>query len=206
MLKILGRLSSVNVQKVVWAAGETGQAFERIDIGGPFGGNREPAYLAKNPNGQVPVLEDGDVHIWESNAIVRYIAARYGRDTIWEEDPARRSEGDRWMDWALGELQRVMVPAFWGLMREPATADPAAIASSISRTEHCLDILEAHLENGFSYVGGDRFGMAEIVLGPSVHRWLNMPVEQVPRPRLQRWYETIAAREAALVALPLPIA
>lgn len=206
MLKVLGRLSSVNVQKVVWAAGETGQAFERIDIGGPFGGNREPAYLAKNPNGQVPVLEDGDVHIWESNAIVRYIAARYGRDTIWEEDPARRSEGDRWMDWALGELQRVMVPAFWGLMREPATADPAAIASSISRTEHCLDILEAHLENGASYAGGDRFGMAEIVLGPSVHRWLNMPVERVPRPRLQRWYETIAGREAAQAALPLPIA
>ncbi|RYE30183.1 MAG: glutathione S-transferase family protein [Hyphomicrobiales bacterium] len=206
MLKILGRLSSVNVQKVVWAAGETGQAFERIDIGGPFGGNREPAYLAKNPNGQVPVLEDGDVHIWESNAIVRYIAARYGRDMIWEEDPARRSEGDRWMDWALGELQRVMVPAFWGLMREPATADPAAIASSISRTEQCLDILEAHLENGFSYVGGDRFGMAEIVLGPSVHRWLNMPVARAPRPRLQRWYERIAAREAAQAALPLPIA
>lgn len=153
----------------------------------------------------MPVLEDGDVHIWESNAIVRYIAARYGRETIWEEDPARRGEGDRWMDWALGELQRVMVPAFWGLMREPATADPAAIASSISRTEHCLDILEAHLENGLSYVGGDRFGMAEIVLGPSVHRWLNMPGERVPRPRLQRWYETIAAREAAQVARPLPI-
>lgn len=206
MLKILGRLSSVNVQKVVWAAGETGRAFERIDIGGPFGGNREPAYLAKNPNGQVPVLEDGDVHIWESNAIVRYIAARYGRDTIWEEDPAKRSEGDRWMDWALGELQRVMVPAFWGLMREPATADPTAIANSITRTEHCLDMLEAHLARDRSYVDGDRFGMAEIVLGPSVHRWLNMPVTRAPRPRLQRWYETIAAREAAQVALPLPIA
>lgn len=206
MLTILGRLSSVNVQKVVWAAGETGQVFERIDVGGAFGGNREPAYLAKNPNGQVPVLEDGDVHIWESNAIVRYIAARYGRYTIWEEDPARRSESDRWMDWALGELQRVMVPAFWGLMREPATADPAAIAASINATERCLDMLEAHLGKGRSYVGGDRFGMAEIVLGPSVHRWLNMPVERAQRPSLQRWYETIAARGAAIVALPLPIA
>lgn len=205
MLKILGRLSSVNVQKVVWAAGETGQPFERIDIGGPFGGNREPAYLAKNPNGQVPVLEDGDIHIWESNAIVRYIAARYGCDTIWEEDPARRSEGDRWMDWALGELQRVMVPAFWGLMREPATADPAAIAASISTTERCLDILEAHLAKGRNYVGGDRFGMAEIVLGPSVHRWLNMPVERAQRPSLQRWYEIISVRDAAKAALPFPI-
>ena len=205
MLKILGRLSSVNVQKVVWVCGETGQAFERVDMGGPFGGNREPGYLAKNPNGQVPVLEDGDLHIWESNAIVRYIAARYGRDTIWEEDPVKRSEGDRWMDWALGELQRVMVPAFWGLMREPATADPVAVATSIDRTERCLDILEAHLRQGFDHFGGDRFGMADIALGPSVHRWLNMPVTRAPRPLLQSWYETIAARGAAQVALPLPI-
>lgn len=186
--------------------GETGQAFERIDVGGAFGGNSEPAYLAKNPNGRVPVLEDGDVQIWESNAIVQYIAARYGQDTIWEDDPAKRSEGDRWMDWALGDLQRVMVPAFWGLMREPATADPAAIATSIIRTEHFLDILEAHLAKGSSYIGGARLGMAELVLGPSVHRWLNMPVETAQRPRLQRWYETIAAREAAKAALPLPIA
>lgn len=205
MLRILGRLSSVNVQKVVWATGETGQVFERIDVGGPFGGNREPAYLEKNPNGQVPVLEDGDVYIWKSNAIVRYIAAHYGRDTIWEEDPARRSAGDRWMDWALGELQRVMVPAFWGLMREPDTADPAVIKASIARTEHCLDILEAHLAKGQSYFGGDRFGMAKIVLGPNVHRWLNMPVERARRPLLQEWYETIAARKAAKAALPLPI-
>ena len=87
MFKNLGRLSSVNVQKVVWAAGEVGLAFERIDIGGAFGGNREAPYLAKNPNGKVPVLEDGDVCIWESNTIVRYIAARYGQDVLWESDP-----------------------------------------------------------------------------------------------------------------------
>jgi len=205
VLKILGRLSSVNVQKVVWAAGEAGQAFERVDIGGPFGGNKEPCYLAKNPNGQVPVLEDGDVCIWESNSIVRYIAARYGAGLIWDENPARRSEADRWMDWAICELQPAMTPAFWGLMREPATADPARIAESIARTEQRLDMLEAHLAKGRSYLGGERFGMAEIAVGPSVHRWLNMPVERAPRPHLQRWYETIAGREAAGPALPLPI-
>lgn len=114
MLTIWGRISSVNVQKVVWAAGEVGQPFERIDVGGRFGGTREPAYLAKNPNGQIPTLEDGEVVIWESNSIVRYLAARYGAGWIWEEEPARRAEADRWMDWMLSELQPAMTPAFWG--------------------------------------------------------------------------------------------
>ena len=117
MLTIWGRLSSINVQKVVWAAGEVGQVFERIDLGGSFGGNREPAFLAKNPNGQVPVLEDGDVCAWDSNSIVRYLAARYGSGWIWEEDPALRAEADRWMDWMISELQPAMTPAFWGLVR-----------------------------------------------------------------------------------------
>jgi len=205
MLRILGRLSSINVQKVVWIARELSQPFERIDVGGQYGGNREPDYLAKNPNGQVPVLEDGAVCIWESNAIVRYLAAQYGRGVLWDKDPARRSEDDRWMDWALGELQPVMVPAFWGLMREPATADPAAIARSIAQTEKKLDILEAHLAQGRPYLSGDRFGLAEITLGPSVHRWLNMPVQRAVRPALQSWYERISQRDAASSALPLPI-
>src|SRR6476661_5757432 len=105
MLTIWGRISSINVQKVVWTAGEVGQTFERIDVGGAFGGNREAAYLARNPNGLIPVLEDGDVCIWESNSIVRYLAARYGAGWIWEEDPSLRADADRWLAWMLTELQ-----------------------------------------------------------------------------------------------------
>lgn len=205
MLTIWGRLSSINVQKVVWAAGEVGQAFERIDVGGAFGGNREPAYLAKNPNGLIPVLEDGDVCAWESNSIVRYLAARYGSGWIWEEDAALRSEADRWMDWMNSVLQPAMTPAFWGLVRRsPDHTDPAVIAASVARTEAAMDILEAHLATR-SYLAGERFGMADIVVGPGAHRWLNMPVERASRPRVQRWYETISARPAAQPALPLPI-
>lgn len=205
MLTIWGRLSSINVQKVVWAAGEVGQAFERIDVGGAFGGNREPAFLAKNPNGLIPVLEDGDVCAWESNSIVRYLAARYGSGWIWEEDPALRSEADRWLDWMSSVLQPAMTPAFWGLVRRvPEHMEPAAIAASVARAEAAMDILEAHLATR-SYLAGERFGMADIVVGPGAHRWLNMPVERAPRPRVQRWYETIAARPAAKPALPLPI-
>lgn len=205
MLTIWGRISSVNVQKAVWAAGEVGQAFERIDLGGPFGGNREPGYLAKNPNGQIPVLEDGEVCIWESNSIVRYLAARYGAGWIWEEDPAQRSEADRWMDWMIAELQPAMTPAFWGLVRLPADKrDPAVIAASIANTELRMDILEAHLRKR-GFLGGERFGMADIVVGTGVHRWLNLPVSRTERPNLQRWYEVIAARPAAKPALPLPV-
>lgn len=206
MLTIWGRLSSINVQKVVWAAGEVGQAFERIDVGGAFGGNREPGFLAKNPNGLIPVLEDGDVCAWESNSIVRYLAARYGSGWIWEEDPALRSEADRWMDWMNSVLQPAMTPAFWGLVRRsPDHTDQAVIAASVARAEAAMDILEAHLATR-SYLAGERFGMADIVVGTGAHRWLNMPVERAPRPRLQRWYETVSARPAAKPALPLPIA
>ncbi|KQU51333.1 glutathione S-transferase [Bosea sp. Leaf344] len=205
MLTIWGRISSINVQKVVWAAGEVGQTFERIDVGGAFGGNREPSYLARNPNGLIPVLEDGDVVIWESNSIVRYLAARYGAGWIWEEDPALRADADRWLDWMVTELQPALTPAFWGLVRKDAQRAPAeAVAESITRTEARLDILEAHLAS-HGFMGGERFGMADIVIGCGVHRWLNMPVPQRPRPNLRRWYETVSARPAAAPALLLPV-
>lgn len=206
MLTIWGRLSSINVQKAVWAAGEVGQPFERIDIGGAFGGNREPAYLAKNPNGQIPTLEDGELCIWESNSIVRYLAARYGAGWIWDEDPAVRAEADRWMDWMLAELQPALTPAFWVLIRKAADRySPAELAASIAKTEAKLDILDAHLATR-SFLAGERFGMADITVAPGAHRWLNMPVERARRPHLQRWFETVSARPAAKVALLLPIA
>lgn len=205
MLTIWGRITSVNVQKVVWAAGEVGQPFERLDVGGSFGGNRERDYLARNPNGLIPVLEDGEVSIWESGAIVRYLAARYGSGWIWDEDPARRAEADRWMDWAIAHLQPEMMPAFLGLIRlDPAQRDPVAIDASVVKVESRLDILEAHLE-ARDYLAGERFGMADIVVGPYVHRWLNMPVLRARRPHLQRWYEQVSARPAAQAALALPV-
>lgn len=206
MLTIWGRISSINVQKAVWAAGEVGQTFERIDVGGPFGGNREPAYLAKNPNGQIPVLEDGETCIWESNSIVRYLAARYGAGWIWDENPSIRADADRWMDWMISQLQPALTPAFWALHRlQVEQRDPAVVEASIVATEAKMDILEAHLATR-SFLAGERFGMADITVGTGAHRWLNMAVPRANRPNLQRWYEMIAARPAAKPALPLPIA
>src|SRR6185503_3524707 len=116
MLKVWGRKNSSNVQKVMWAVGELGLAHERIDIGGPFGGNREPAYLALNPNGLVPTVEDGDLVLWESNSIVRHLASRHGAGTLEPADPATRALASQWMDWQLSVASPAIGPAFMGLI------------------------------------------------------------------------------------------
>lgn len=205
MLTIWGRLSSINVQKVVWAAGEAGQAFERIDVGGPFGGLDTPEFRAMNPNGQIPVLEDGSFRLWESNSIVRYLAARHGAATLWEEDPARRALAERWMDWMLSELQPAMAPVLWGVVRKvPAYADPKVIGEGVKRAETLMAILDAQLADR-PFLAGERFGVADITVGCGAHRWLNMPVERIERPAVQRWYAALSARPAAQAALPLPV-
>lgn len=202
MLKIWGRLSSINVQKVVWAAGEVGQAFERVDVGGPFGGLDTPEFRAMNPNGQIPVLEDGAFRLWESNSIVRYLAARYGAADLWEADPARRADAERWMDWMLSELQPATAPVLRGVVRkEPGFADPRTIEAGMKRTETLMAILDAQLADR-PFLAGERFGVADIAVGCGAHRWLNMPVERSARPHVQRWYEALFARPAARAALP----
>jgi glutathione S-transferase len=112
MLRIWGRLSSINVQKVVWCADELGLPYERTEAGGSFGVVGTPEYLAMNPNGLVPVIDDGGFVLWESNAIVRYLAARHGDGWLWPTDLQLRAEADRWMDW-----QNF---TFWPAMRSPS--------------------------------------------------------------------------------------
>src|SRR5690348_9690795 len=108
VLKIWGRANSFNVQKVLWCADELGVPYERVDLGGPFGGNDDPAYRRLNPNGVVPTIQDGDLVLWESNAIVRYLAAKHGSGTLYPSDLAVRADADRWMDWQLTTIQEGM--------------------------------------------------------------------------------------------------
>src|ERR1700750_3052032 len=119
MLKIWGRRNSINVQKVLWALEEMQVAYEQIEAGMEFGVNNTPDFLAKNPNGLVPTLEDGDLVLWESNTIVRYLAARYGKGSLWADDPAARARSERWMDWMLTRLLPALTPPFWNLIRTP---------------------------------------------------------------------------------------
>ena len=196
-LRIWGRLSSVNVQKVAWCADELGLDYERIDAGGKFGRNGTPEYLAMNPNGLVPVIEDDGFVLAESNAIVRYLAARHREAGLWPEDLRQRAEVDRWMEWQSTELTPATKDAFWQLIRTPQDKrDAAAIEASRAKTEHYAGILDGVLASR-PYVAGRAFTAADIVCGCAVHRWLNLPIARTTRPVLERWYASLKSRPAS---------
>ncbi len=197
MLKIWGRISSVNVQKVVWAAEELGLEYERQDAGGAFGIVQTPEYKAMNPNSLVPVIEDDGFVLWESNAIVRYLAAKHGARELWPEDVHRRADIDRWMDWQATTFTPAMRDAFWQLIRTPAQKRDAGVLSrSIADSEKAAELLDRHLE-GRAFLAGEAFTLADLVNGCATHRWLGLPCEKVPRPNLERWYGTLKSRPAS---------
>ena len=203
-LRIWGRLSSVNVQKVVWCADELGLAAERIDVGGKFGGNDTPEYLAKNPNGLVPVIDDDGFVLYESNAIVRYLAAKAG-PPLWPADPRHRADVDRWMEWQSTGYTPAMWGAFWQLVRTPPEKrDAALVESSRQKGEKHSAILDEHLATR-RYLTGDTFTAADIVVGCAAHRWLNMPLARVARPHLERWYADLKSRPGSRQVTSLAI-
>ena len=196
-LRVWGRLSSVNVQKVVWCADELGLAYERVDAGGAFGLTKTPEYLAMNPNSLVPVIEDDGFVLYESNAIVRYLAARHSKGSLWPDDLRKRADADRWMEWQSTAYTPAMRDIFWQLVRTPVEKrNPAAIEASRIECERLSAILDAHFA-GTRYVTDHGFTAADIVLGCAAHRWLHLPVEREPRPHLERWYAELRSRPAS---------
>jgi glutathione S-transferase len=205
VLKILGRNNSSNVQKVMWCCGELGLKVDRADIGGPFGKNREPEYLALNPNGLVPTMDDDGFILWESNAIVRYLAAKHGTGTLWPADLRHRADADRWMDWQMGTVAPAITPMFLGLYRTPPDKrDPAAIEASRVKTGEVLKILDAHLAKS-PYVGGDTLTMGDIPLGIMGYRWFNFPIERPEMKNLRAWYDRLTQRTAFRQHVMIPI-
>ena len=203
--KLWGRLSSVNVQKAVWALEELGLAYQRVDAGGAFGLNDTPEYRRMNPTGLVPTLEEDAFVLWESNAIVRYLASKYGAGTLWPDDLRVRADADRWMDWQATAFTPAMRDVFWQLIRTPPEArDAALIDRSIAASERMAEILDNHLA-GRRYVAGEAFTMGDIAAGAAAHRWLNLPLARKPRPEMERWYGELMRRPAASLALPLPV-
>ena len=165
MIKIWGRNTSVNVQKVMWALGELGLPHERIDVGGTFGKNNEPAYLAMNPNGLVPTLEEDGFLLWESNSIVRYLAAKYGAGTLEPADLRARARASSWMDWQLTVAAPALTPVFWGLIRTPPDKrDPTAIEAGKVKTMAAMKILDGQLAKT-AFVAGDALSMGDIPVG-----------------------------------------
>ena len=210
MLKIWGRATSSNVQKVTWLLDEIGLAHERIDIGGPFGGNREASYRALNPNGLVPTLQDDDFTLWESNTICRYLANRQAAHTLYPTDFQARADVERWMDWSTSMLGPALHAAFWGLIRTaPADRDLPAIRASAVKTGEALAIVDAQLADR-PWVCGDRFTLADIALGIHSYRFLNLPwpladATPVVLPNLLRWYARLGERPAYQRVVMIPI-
>ena len=205
MLKIWGRLTSVNVQKVVWCADELGLEYERIDAGGKYGVVNTPEYRAMNPNALVPVIEDDGFFLWESNAIVRYLAARYGEGSLWPTDIQMRADADRWMDWQAVSLNPSIGPAFIQLIRtEPEKRDVAAVERARIDAEQKLALLDAHLATR-DFVAGSTFTMGDIPLGCSVDRWAKLPIARESHPHVERWHAALRTRLGAkqVVALAL---
>jgi glutathione S-transferase len=196
MLEIWGRLSSLNVRKVVWAAQEVGAAFERIEAGGKFGVVDTPDYRRMNPNSLVPTLVDGEFELWESNTIIRYLAAKYALGKLYPEPLAQRFDAERWMDWQQTTLNPAGRDAFVQLIRIPEEKrDPAAIAKSVAATEPLLALLDDQLSRR-PYIAGAHFTMADIPIACEIHRWWALPRARPARPHLERWYQGLLSRPA----------
>jgi glutathione S-transferase len=195
MLTIYGRTNSVNVQKVLWCLGETGVPYERIDAGLQHGKNNEPWYLALNPNGRVPLLVDGALTLWESNSIVRYLAAKHSFGELYPADPAARGLAERWMDWQLSTLVGPVSAVFQSLVRTPPEArDSAAIERNTAAANRAMTILDAHLAKQ-AYVGGPAFTIGDIPAAAVAYRWLALPsVERPALPAVAAWQARLAAR------------
>ncbi|APO95374.1 glutathione S-transferase family protein [Xanthomonas vesicatoria] len=194
-ITLWGRRNSSNVRKVLWCAEETGVAYTSIEVGGAFGGNDTPAYRALNPNGVVPTLQDGPVVVWESNAIVRYLAAQYAPD-LYPSSPAERALGDRWMDWTTSTFAGVFRDLFWGVLRTPeAERDATRIAAALVQSGELLARADAALAQQ-PYLSGERFAMGDIPLGSFIYAWFEMPIERPALPHLHAWYQRLRARPA----------
>jgi len=199
MLKILGRNTSSNVQKVLWVCDELGLPFEREDYGLHFGGNKEPEYLAMNPNGLVPTIDDDGFVLWESNSICRYLAAKHDRPggAILPDSLQDRASAERWMDWQLTTAQGNFGPLFMLLTRKPeAERTPEAIAELTGKAAAMLKIVDAQLGRT-EYLACDRFTLGDVPLGIIAYRWFAFQGVQRPDlPNLKRWYDALATRSA----------
>jgi glutathione S-transferase len=197
VIKIWGRNTSSNVQKVMWAIGEMSLPHERIDIGGAFGKNRESAYLAMNPNGLVPTLEEEDGFLlWESNTIVRYLASKYKATVLEPADLRTRANASKWMDWQLSVAAPAIFECFWGLIRTaPEKRNHAAIEESKKKTTAAVKIMDEQLVKT-RYLAGDGFSYGDIPVGIVAYRYRQLVPDRPPFPHFERWYAAISSRRA----------
>jgi glutathione S-transferase len=202
-LTIWGRLTSSNVQKLLWGCAEMSIPFKRPDMAGKFGFTDD--YLAMNPNRVVPTIDDDGFILWESNACLRYLAEKHGRGTLWPEAPLVRADADRWMDWATTTFWNALRPVFHQLIRTaPENRNIEMVTQGVEGAAAASVILERYLE-GRDFVAGNEFTMGDIPIGQAVYRWYAMDIERPDRPNIRAWYERLGERPgyAEYVMIPL---
>ena len=204
MLKIWGRVNSVNVKKAMWCVGELGLPHERIDAGMKFGVNNTPEYRKMNPTGLVPTIDDDGFTLWESHTIVRYLCAKHSMGRLCPQDLRARADAERWMDWAF-TFQNAMRNVFWGLIRTPAEKrDLKAIEDGAKKSRELAAMLDQALADK-PYVAGQSFTMGDIPIGCEVQRYLRVPIERPKLPNLEAWFERLRQRPPFVQHVDLPL-
>ena len=195
-ITLYGRKTSVNVQKAVWVLEELRVAYAQVELGLNFGGVDTPEYLAMNPNGLVPTLKDGELVLWESHAIIRYLAATYGAGNLWPESPKARAVADQWTDWTAMRFQPAWGAVFSAVARtKPEFRDKKTIAAALKGVAPCFAILDQQLRKT-PYLAGERLTYGDIAAGALLYRWYTMDIERPPLNGVDAWYERLQARPA----------
>ena len=198
MLTVWGRKTSSNVQALMWCIGELELSFQRHDIGHKYGGQDTPEFLAMNPNGTVPVLKDEDGEpLWETGAILRYLASRYAGPPFWPQDLDNRTRVDKWAEWSkINIALNFTGPIFWRVVRTaPEDRDEAAIGAAMRLLGKKLDIAEGQLSR-HAYLAGDEFTLADIQFGHVLYRYFDISIERPNHPALRRYYDRLTIRPA----------
>ena len=188
-LKVLGRASSINVRKVLWTCAELDLNFEHVDT--------DAALLARNPNRMVPVIQDGEFVMWESNSICRYLAGKQARGTLLPAEPEARAQVEMWMDWQATELNSAWRYSFLALVRKSREhTDARAIRESVESWNQCMRLLDQHFAHGGQFITGEFFTLADVVLGLSTHRWLLSSIEKPHLDAVHGYYQRLSVRPA----------
>lgn len=205
MITIWGRNTSSNVQKVLWLCEELGLAFDRKDVGGPYGGLDAPEFAALNPNKTIPVIKDGDTVVWESHAVLRYLAAKYGPDALYPSEFAARSQVERWLDWHLGTLGPAITPVFLTLYRTaPAVRNEADLARNVAKLTAAMTLVDQQLA-GRPYIAGANLTIADIAFGNSVWRWFAFPISRPELPNIAAWQTRLMERPGHRLHIAQPV-
>lgn len=197
MLKLWGRLSSINVRKVVWTLQALGLPFERTDAGLAYGIVKTPQYLQQNPNALVPLLDDDGFTLWESNVIVRYLCARHSQGNLYPDDLQARFDAERWMDWEQTTMNTAGRAAFIQWVRTPVERrQPDVIAESVAAMEPLLAMVDSQLAQR-PFMAGEHLTMADIPIACEIHRWWGLPQPRAPWPNIERWYQGLLVHPAS---------